>query len=53
MKILLLAPRGFEILEFSALFDVLAWANDFGYNTKVVTCGFEKQIPSAFGVLLL
>ena len=52
MKILLLAPKGFEILEFSALFDVLAWANNFGYNTKVITCGFQKQVSSAFGLLL-
>ena len=52
MKVLLLAPKGFEIFEFSALFDVLAWANNFGCNTKVVTCGFKKQVPSAFGALL-
>ena len=51
MNILLLAPRGFEILEFSALFDVLGWAKDLGYDTKVITCGFEKQVPSAFGAL--
>jgi len=52
VKILLLAPKGFEILEFSALFDVFGWADrDFGYNTKVVTCGLKKQVPSAFGAL--
>ena len=51
MKILLLAPKGFEILEFSALFDVLAWADqEFGYDTKVVTCGCQKQVTSTFGV---
>jgi len=50
MKILLLAPKGFEILEFSALFDVLAWANNLGCDIKVETCGFKKQVPSAFGV---
>jgi len=52
MKILLLAPKGFEFLEFSTLFDVLAWANDLGCNTEVVTCGLKKQIPSAFGAVL-
>lgn len=52
MKTLLLAPKGFEIFEFSALFDVLAWADDLGYDTKVVTCGCEKQVLSSFGVLL-
>lgn len=50
MKILLLVPKGFEILEFSALFDVLSWADDLGYDTKVVTCGLKKQIASAFGL---
>jgi 4-methyl-5(b-hydroxyethyl)-thiazole monophosphate biosynthesis len=51
MKILLFVPKGFEIYEFSALFDILSWADkEFGYNTKVVTCGFNKQVISAFGV---
>ena len=51
MKILLLVPKGFEILEFSALFDVLALADrEFGYNTEVVTCAFKKQVKSTFGI---
>ena len=54
MKILILVPKGFEILEFSALFDILALADkEFGYNTKVVTCAFQKQVISAFGVPLI
>ena len=54
MKILILVPKGFEILEFSALFDVLALADkEFGYNTEVVTCAFQKQVISAFGVPLI
>ena len=53
MKVLLMVPKGFEILEFSALFDVLAWADkEFGYNTEVVTCGFQKQVTGTFGVSL-
>jgi 4-methyl-5(b-hydroxyethyl)-thiazole monophosphate biosynthesis len=53
MKTLLFVPKGFEILEFSALFDVLAWADkEFGYNTKVVTCGFQRHVASTFGVSL-
>ena len=52
MKILLFVPKGYEILEFSTLFDVLAWAEDLGYGTKVVTCGFQKQVTGAFGVSL-
>ena len=53
MKVLLLVPKGFEVLEFSALFDVLAWADkEFGYDTEVVTCGLQKQVISTFGVCL-
>ena len=50
MKILLFVPKGFEIYEFSALFDVLSWAKDYGCDTEVVTCGFQKQVTSTFGV---
>ena len=53
MKVLLMVPKGFEILEFSALFDVLAWAGkESGYNVQVVTCGLQKQVTSTFGVPL-
>ena len=53
MKILLFVPKGFEILEFSALFDVIAFADkELGFNIKVVTCAFQKQVSSAFGVSL-
>jgi len=50
VKILLFVPKGFEIYEFSALFDVLSWAKDYGCGTEVVTCGFQKQVTSTFGV---
>lgn len=53
MKILLLVSKGFEILEFSALFDVMALADkEFECDTKVVTCAFQKQVISTFGVSL-
>ena len=53
MKILLLVPKGFEILEFSAFYDVLSWADkELGYGTEVVTCGSQKQVPGTFGVTL-
>jgi len=52
MKILLFVPKGFELLEFSALYDVLAWADDFGFETKAVTCGFQKQVIGTFGISL-
>ena len=53
MKVLLMVPKGFEILELSALYDVLAWSDkEFGFDTQVVTCGFQKQVASTFGVPL-
>ncbi len=54
MKILLLLAKGFETMEFSPFVDVLGWArNDFGMNVSVVTCGFCKQVVSAFGIPVL
>jgi len=54
MKVLIIVPKGFEIYEFSALFDVLAWADkDLGYDVETVTCGFQKQVTGAFGITLL
>jgi protein deglycase len=48
---LVLLARGFEILEFSAFIDVLGWArNDYGFDVPVVTCGFQKQVLSTFGI---
>jgi 4-methyl-5(b-hydroxyethyl)-thiazole monophosphate biosynthesis len=52
MKILLFVPQGFEVLEFSALYDVLSWAEDLDLETKVVTCGLKKQVIGAFGLIL-
>lgn len=54
MKTLLFLAKGFETMEFSVFVDVLGWArNDFGLDTQVVTCGFQKQVMSTFHVPVL
>ena len=51
MKILLICAKGFEMMEFAPFIDVLGWArNDFGHDVQVETCGFQRQVSSAFGV---
>ena len=51
MKTLLFLAKGFETMEFSVFIDVFGWArNDFGCDTTVVTCGFERQVDSTFHV---
>lgn len=54
MKTLLFLAKGFETMEFSVFVDVMGWArNDFGLDTQVVTCGFQKQVTSTFGIPVL
>ncbi len=51
MKTLLFLAKGFETMEFSVFVDVLGWArSDFECGTQVVTCGFQKQVTSTFGI---
>jgi 4-methyl-5(b-hydroxyethyl)-thiazole monophosphate biosynthesis len=51
MKTLLLLAKGFETMEFSAFVDVLSWArNDYGYDVKVETCGFNREVMSTFNI---
>ncbi len=51
MKTLLFLAKGFETMEFSVFVDVMGWArNDYHYDTQVVTCGFQKQVVSTFGI---
>lgn len=51
MKTLLFLAKGFETMEFSVFVDVMGWArNDFGLDTQVVTCGFQKQVMSTFNI---
>jgi 4-methyl-5(b-hydroxyethyl)-thiazole monophosphate biosynthesis len=54
MKTLLFLAKGFEVMEFSVFVDVLGWArNDYGLDVSVVTCGFQKQVMSAFNIPVL
>ena len=51
MKTLLFLAKGFETMEFSVFVDVMGWArNDYGCNTQVITCGFQKQVMSTFNI---
>lgn len=50
-KTLILLAKGFETMEFSVFIDVLGWARtDYGHDVQAETCGFQKQVVSAFGV---
>ncbi len=53
-KTLLFTAKGFETIEFGVFVDVLGWARDkFDCGTQVVTCGFEKQVISTFGIPII
>lgn len=54
MKVLLFCAKGFETMEFSVFIDVFGWArNDYGHDIKVETCGFNRQVVSAFHVPII
>lgn len=51
MRILLLLAKGFETMEASVFVDVMGWADqDYHCQTKVVTCGMQRTVRSAFGI---
>lgn len=51
MKVLLFLAKGFETMEFSPFVDIMGWArNDYGHDIQVITCGFQKQVTSTFGI---
>lgn len=51
MKILLFLAKGVETMEFSVFVDVFGWARvDFGIDTEVVTCGFNREVISTFNI---
>lgn len=53
-RVLLLLPRGVEILEAAAFFDVLGWASLEGSEAiEVVTVGLDREVLSSFGMKLL
>lgn len=49
MKILLFCCKGFEMMEFAPFYDTAGWASsEYGYDIKMDTCGFERNVKSAF-----
>lgn len=51
MKVLLFCNKGFETMEFAPFVDVMGWArNDYHYDIEVITCGFTKNVISAFNI---
>ena len=49
MKVLLFCCKGFEMMEFSAFYDVCGWAkSEYGFDMQVDVCGFTKVVHSAF-----
>lgn len=54
MKILLFCNKGFETMEFAPFVDVFGWArNEYHYDVEVITCGFTKQVVSAFKIPII
>lgn len=53
-KVLLIVPRGAEVFELAAFFDVLGWASAEGSEPiEVVTAGLEREITCTFGLRVL
>ena len=51
MRTLVFLEKGFETMEFSVFIDIMGWArNDYGHDTQVITCGFQKQVISTFNI---
>ncbi len=54
MKTLLFLAKGFETMEFSVFVDVMGWArDDYGCDTQIITCGFQKQVTSTFNIPII
>ncbi|MDL2214143.1 DJ-1/PfpI family protein [Clostridia bacterium OttesenSCG-928-O13] len=54
MKVLLLLGKGFEHMETGVFIDVMGWArHHFGLDIEVVTCGYQREVTSTFGVPLV
>lgn len=53
-RVLLLIPKGAEVFETAAFFDVLGWASAEGSEPiEVVTAGLEPEITCTFGLRVL
>jgi 4-methyl-5(b-hydroxyethyl)-thiazole monophosphate biosynthesis len=51
---LLVVPRGAEVFETAAFFDVLGWASAEGSQPiEVVTAGFEPEVRCTFGLRIV
>lgn len=53
-KVLLIVPKGAEVFELAAFFDVLGWASTEGSERiEVVTAGLDDEITCTFGLRIL
>lgn len=53
-KVLLLLPRGFELVEAAAFIDVFGWNALYGVGKiEICTCGIQKEVPGSFGQKLM
>ncbi len=53
-KVLLLVPKGAEVFETAAFFDVFGWASLEGNERiEVVTVGLEREVTCTFGLRIL
>jgi 4-methyl-5(b-hydroxyethyl)-thiazole monophosphate biosynthesis len=54
IRVLLLIPKGAEVFETAAFFDVLGWASAEGSEPiEVVTAGLESEVTCTFGLRVL
>ena len=50
-RVLLLIPKGAEVFETAAFFDVLGWASEEGSEPiEVVTAGLDSEVTCTFGL---
>ena len=53
-RVLLIVPKGAEVFELAAFFDVLGWASAEGSEPiEVVTAGLDDEITCTFGLRVL
>ena len=53
-RVLLLIPKGADVFETAAFFDVLGWASAEGSESiEVVTAGLEREVTCTFGLRIL
>lgn len=53
-RVLLLVPKGAEVFETAAFFDVFGWASHEGTEPiEVVTVGLEREVTCTFGLRII